>query len=156
MAGDLEIKLFGTAERSDFDIAQSALTQLRFNTSIPSDRIKVLVEEGWITLDGEVEWQYQKAAAENAIKYLIGVKGLTNRVAIKPKLNAADVKSKIERAFARRAQLDANQIKIEAFDGNVILHGSVRSPQEKEQAETAAWSAPGVSKVQNDLIVSAW
>jgi osmotically-inducible protein OsmY len=111
---------------------------------------------GWVTLDGEVEWQYQKTAAENALRYLLGVKGITNRIAIKPKLNPADVKSKIESAFARRAQLDANQIKVEAVDSKVILRGTVRSWDEKEQAETAAWSAPGVSKVQNDVVISVW
>jgi osmotically-inducible protein OsmY len=156
VAGDLEIKLFGTAARSDFDIAQSALSSLRFNASVPSDRIQVLVEMGWVTLDGEVEWQYQKTAAENALKYLLGVKGITNRIAIKPKLNPADVKAKIESAFARLAQLDANQIKVEAVDSKVILRGTVRSWDEKEQAETAAWSAPGVSKVQNDVVISVW
>jgi osmotically-inducible protein OsmY len=156
VAGDLEIKLFGTAARSDFDIAQSALSSLRFNASVPSDRIQVLVEMGWVTLDGEVEWQYQKTAAENALKYLLGVKGITNRIAIKPKLNPADVKEKIESAFARLAQLDANQIKVEAVDSKVILRGTVRSWDEKEQAETAAWSAPGVSKVQNDVVISVW
>jgi osmotically-inducible protein OsmY len=156
VAGDLEIKLFGTAARSDFDIAQSALSSLRFNASVPSDRIQVLVEMGWVTLDGEVEWQYQKTAAENALRYLLGVKGITDRIAIKPKLNPADVKSKIESAFARRAQLDANQIKVEAVDSKVILRGTVRSWDEKEQAETAAWSAPGVSKVQNDVVISVW
>jgi osmotically-inducible protein OsmY len=156
VAGDLEIKLFGTAARSDFDIAQSALSSLRFNASVPSDRIQVLVEMGWVTLDGEVEWQYQKTAAENALKYLLGVKGITNCIAIKPKLNPADVKAKIESAFARLAQLDANQIKVEAVDSKVILRGTVRPWDEKEQAETAAWSAPGVSKVQNDVVISVW
>src|ERR1700687_5410098 len=132
VAGDLEIKLFGTAARSDFDIAQSALSSLRFNASVPSERIQVLVEMGWVTLDGEIEWQYQKTAAENALKYLLGVKGITNRIAIKPKLNPADVKAKIESAFARLAQLDANQIKVEAVDSKVILRGTVRSWDEKE------------------------
>ena len=94
VAENLEIKLFGTAERRDFDIAQSALINLRFNASIPSDGIQVLVENGWITLDGEVEWQSQKTAAGYAVQYLLGVRNITNRIAVKPKLSSGDVKSK--------------------------------------------------------------
>ena len=120
----------------------------------PHDRIQVTVENGWVTLEGEVEWQYQKSAAENAIKYLMGVKGVTNSIRIKPRVSAADVKAKIESAFARRAQLDANQIKVESTDSKVILRGSVHSWDEKDQAEQAAWGAPGVTKVENDVIVS--
>lgn len=156
VAADLEIKLPGTAERSDFDIAQSALNGLRFNATVPYDRIQVLVENGWVTIDGEVEWQYQKNAAEAAIRYLLGVKGIINRVTIKPRLNPADIKSKIQSAFARRAQLDANKISVEAVDSKVVLRGSVSSWDEKDQAETAAWSAPGVSTVENNVVVSAW
>ncbi len=156
VAAELDIKLYGTAERGDFDIAQSALTSLRLNTCVPADQIHVLVEKGWVTLDGEVEWQYQASAAEDEVRYLLGVRGITNLIAIKPKLNPADIKSKIESAFARRAQLDANQIKVEVVDSTVTLRGTVRSWEEKKKAETAAWSAPGVSKVQNDVFVSAW
>jgi osmotically-inducible protein OsmY len=155
VAAELEIKLHGAAVRSDFDIAQSALTSLRLNTTVPAERIRVLVEKGWVTLDGEVEWQYQNWAAEDAVKHLLGVRGITSLITIKPKLNPADIKSKIESAFARRAQLDANQIKVEAFDSKVILRGCVCSWEEKEQAETAAWSAPGVSMVENNVVVNA-
>ena len=156
VAEDLAIKLPGAAERSDTDIAQSVLSSLRFNVSIPHDRIQVTVENGWVTLDGEVEWQFQKTTAENAIKYTLGVKGITNRISVKPRINAADVKAKIEGAFARRAQLDANQIKVESTDSKVVLRGNVRSWQAKEQAEQAAWSAPGVASVENNVVITPW
>lgn len=153
VAEDLTIKLPGTAQRSDADIAQSVVSGLRFNVAVPSDRVQVTVENGWVTLEGEVEWQYQKSAAENAVKYLLGVKGVTNSVRIKPRASVADVKAKIESAFARRAQLDANQIRVEATDNRVTLRGSVHSWDEREDAEEAAWAAPGVTKVENDVIV---
>jgi osmotically-inducible protein OsmY len=154
VAEDLTIKLPWTAARSDADIAQSVLSGLRFNVAIPANSVKVMVENGWVTLEGEVEWQYQKSAAENAIKYLMGVKGVTNSISIKPRVSAADVKAKIESAFARRAQLDANQIRVESTDNKVILRGSVHSWDEKDDAEQAAWAAPGVTKVENNVIVN--
>jgi osmotically-inducible protein OsmY len=153
VAEDLTIKLPGTAARSDADIAQSVLSGFRFNVAVPANSVKVMVENGWVTLEGEVEWQYQKSAAENAIKYLMGVKGVTNSISIKPRASAADVKAKIESAFARRAQLDANQIRVESTDNKVILRGSVHSWDEKEDAEQAAWAAPGVTKVENNVMV---
>jgi osmotically-inducible protein OsmY len=156
VAEDLVIKLPGAAERGDTDIAQSVLSNLRFNVSIPHDRIQVTVENGWVTLDGELEWQFQKTTAENAIKYTMGVKGITNRISVKPRVSVADVKTKIESAFARRAQLDANQIKVESIDNKVVLRGNVRSWQAKEQAEQAAWSAPGVSSVESKVVVAPW
>ena len=153
VAEDLTIKLPGTAARSDADIAQSVVSGLRFNVALPSDRVQATVENGWVTLEGEVEWQYQKRAAENAIKYLMGVRGVTNSISIKPRVSAADVKAKIESAFARRAQLDANQIRVESTDNKVILRGSVHSWDEKDDAEQAAWAAPGVTKVENNVMV---
>jgi len=154
VAEDLTIKLPGSAARSDADIAQSVLSGLRFNVAVPTNRVQATVENGWVTLEGEVEWQYQKSAAENAIRYLMGVKGVSNSIGIKPRVSAADVKAKIEDAFARRAQLDANEISVESTDSKVILRGSVHSWDEKEEAEQAAWAAPGVTKVENNVTVN--
>lgn len=154
VAEDLKIKLPGTAERSDADIAQSVLSGMRFNVDVPHEHIQVTVENGWVTLDGEVEWQFQKSAAENSIKYLMGVKGFTDNIRIKPRVSTADVKAKIESAFARRALIDADQIKVESTEGKITLRGSVHSWDEREQAEQAAWAAPGVSKVENYVTVT--
>ena len=154
VAEELAIKLPGTSERSDADIAQSVLSGLRFNVAVPTNRIQVTVEKGWVTLEGQVEWQYQKAAAESGINYLMGVRGVTNNIEIKPKVSSADVKAKIEAAFERLGQLDANEITIESRDGKVILRGSVRSWDEREQAEQAAWAAPGVTMVENHVFVA--
>jgi osmotically-inducible protein OsmY len=154
VAEELTIRLPGAAERSDADIAQSVLSGLRFNVAVPTNRVQVTVEKGWVTLDGKVEWQYQKAAAENAIKWLMGVRGVTNNIEIEPKVSSADVKAKIKAAFERLAQLDANQVTIEARDGKVILRGSVRSWDEMDQAEQAAWAAPGVTSVENHVVVT--
>ncbi|HUH91784.1 MAG TPA: BON domain-containing protein [Casimicrobiaceae bacterium] len=154
VAEELTIKLPGASERGDADIAQSVVSGLRFNVAVPANRIQVTVEKGWVTLEGQVEWQYQKAAAESEIKYLMGVKGVTNNIEIKPRVSSADVKAKIEAAFERLAQLDANQITIESRDGKVVLRGSVRSWEEREQAEQAAWAAPGVTMVENHVLVA--
>jgi osmotically-inducible protein OsmY len=156
VADELAIKLFGSDIRTDSDIAQAAVGNLALNTSVPKDAVKVLVEDGWLSLDGEVEWQYQRLAAESAVKYLRGVVGITNRISIKPRVNATNVKSKIEGAFARQAHLDANKIQVETSNSEVTLKGSARSLDEKLAAELAAWSAPGVTKVRNDVIVNAW
>ena len=152
VAEDLVVKLLGTP-RSDTDIAHSALTNLRFNVNVPADRIRMTVENGWVTMEGEVDWQYQRAAAENAVKYVQGVKGVTDNIRIKARIDTADIKSKIQSAFARRAKLDANQIIVESVDGKVTLRGNVQSWSERRQAEDAAWSAPGVTRVEDNLVV---
>lgn len=154
VAEELTIKLPGSAERTDADIAQSVLSGLRFNVAVPSNCVQVTVENGWVTLEGQVEWQYEKAAAESAIKFLMGVKGVTNNIEIRPKVSSADVKAKIEAAFERLARVDASEISIEAKEGKVILRGTVRSWDEKDQAEQAAWAAPGVTSVENHVTVA--
>jgi osmotically-inducible protein OsmY len=153
VAEELTVQVPDSDQRSDADIAHSALSVLRFNVAVPADRVKVVVESGWITLEGELEWQYQRAAAQNSVKYLLGVKGVINNIRLTPRASSADVKQKIQSAFARRAQLDANRIAIDCSDGKVTLRGTVQTWDERQQAEQAAWAAPGVTRVEDNLVV---
>jgi osmotically-inducible protein OsmY len=155
IADDIEVKLPNCQRRTDGDIAGAAARQIEWSTTIPSGSVSVTVRGGWITLEGQVEWWYQKTSAENAVRYLAGVEGVTNLITIKPKLAPEGVETAINSAFQRSAVLDAKKIQVETSGNTVTLRGKVRNYAERDEAERAAWNAPGVYSVDNQLKV-AW
>ena len=154
VANDIEVRLPAIDQRPDPDIARDAVAALKSQLPISHDKIKVIVKGGWITLEGAVEWQYQKTTAENAVRKIKGAKGVTNVIQLKPALQPTDIQRKIQEAFKRSAELDANRITVEAKGSEVILKGTVRSWMEREEAERVAWSAPGVTHVEDRIVVS--
>lgn len=154
VANDIEVRLPGFAERTDADLAAAALNALKWDTAIPDGSVQVTVSKGWITLKGEVEYSFQKRDAERAVEHLTGTKGVTNLITIKPRVSPTDLKQKIEQALLRNAETDARHITVETQGSKVILRGTVRSYAEKKAAERAAWAAPGVSEVDNQIVIS--
>lgn len=153
VANDMVVELPSAFCRTDAEIAEAAVKGLQLNVAVPTHGIKILVRNGWITLDGELPNWYQKTAVESTLASLPGVKGISNNLSIISRASVNEIQSKIEDAFRRRALLDARDIKIRADEGTVTLEGEVHSWPERQQAEIAAWQAPGVSQVIDNLRV---
>ena len=154
VADDIKVKLAGAHDRTDGEIAASAADHLEWSTSVPNDKVDITVQNGWVTLTGNLEWWYQKNAAENSVIFLTGVKGVTNLITITSKAVAKEIAASIEKAFERNALLDSNKIEIKTIGNDVTLSGKVRTYAEKDEAERVAWAAAGVYSVENNIKVS--
>lgn len=154
VAMDIDVILPGPHKRDDTEIAKAAADAIDWNVSIPKDTVKLVVEDGWVTLSGDVEWAFIRNAAEAGVRHLYGVKGVVNKISIRPRIEPRGVKTKIEAALYRRAHLDAAAITVGVDKGTVTLTGEVDSLAERNTVEWAAWSAPGVKKVVDNLVVA--
>jgi len=153
IANDILVKIPLSGARSDSDIAEAAANALRWHVALGTEQIKPVVVDGWVTLSGKVKWGFQKSAAENAIRHLLGVKGFNNDITVVSTVKITDVKQRIEDAFKRHALLDASDIDVRVNSSTVTLKGHVHSWQEHADAAHAAWAAPGVANVENRLVI---
>lgn len=153
LAQEIEVRTPAGKRKADDEIAAQAVNIIAWDTTIPNEMVKVKVQSGWITLTGKVDWQYQKVAAEHAVRKLSGVVGVSNLIEIKAQVQASDVKTRIENALKRSAELEAGGIRVHVSDTKVVLDGRVHSWHERDVAKRAAWSVPGVAAVEDQLAI---
>ena len=154
IAQEIEIRFPNDKKTSDDQIAKRALDIIAWDSTIPKDKVQVRVQDGFVTLSGQVDWHYQRADAEHAVRKLAGITGLFNEIQVKPKVQASDVKLRIENALKRNADLEASSIKVSVLNGRVTLDGKVKALYERDLAERTAWSAPGVISVEDHISIA--
>jgi osmotically-inducible protein OsmY len=153
IAEELEVNLMGNHKRKDEDLARAVVHALEWHVWVPN-HVKATIENGWVTLTGAVTWDYQRSAAEESLRYLSGVKGITNSITLKAGVKAVAVKEAIEKVLKRDAEIDEKNIKVTTEGGKVTLSGTIRTWTERDEVASAAWRTPGVTEVENDLVVS--